>query len=170
MRRYIKNGVVPCRCFWHTYSYICSTNVAKFRTPVSQGQVTRSRQVTSHHKKSSMLVIATTTLKLSAIDICNPYIQNTRLGISISVTHGQVNIATSPNQWDKTEGRLFWTKTIRNTSKYWLSGRIETLNQNIATNDPSSCRRGHFRFMSRKATSSILAITFDRQARAMKTT
>ena len=56
-----------------TSLYIFCTQVVKFQTQVAQGQVTRSRQVTSP-KKVVMLVIDTYTecpiiLKLSVIDI-----------------------------------------------------------------------------------------------------
>ena len=51
-------------------------------------------------------------------------------------------------------------KTIRNTLKHLFTGRLYTLSRNIAANDPSPCRQGHFR--SWKVTSSFLTITFDR--------
>ena len=64
------------------------------------------------------------------------------------------------SQWEKNERRLFWKKTIRNTLKHRVTGRLDTLSRNIATSDPSACRQGHFR--SWKVTSSFSAITFDR--------
>ena len=52
LSRLSKNGGVA-RCFWHTLSYIFSAHVVKISDPsqVTQGEVTRSRQVTSPHKK-----------------------------------------------------------------------------------------------------------------------
>ena len=64
------------------------------------------------------------------------------------------------SQWEKNERRLFWTKTIQNTLKHRLRGRIDTLSRNITTHDPSSCHQGHFR--SWKVTSSLSGITFHR--------
>ena len=54
----------------------------------------------------------------------------------------------------------FLTKTILNTLKHQVTGRLDTLNRKIAINDPSSCRWGHLRCC--KVTSSLLAITCDR--------
>ena len=48
---------------------------------------------------------------------------------------------TSPlgrTQRDKIEKRLFWMKTIINTLKHPVTGKIDTLNRKIATSDPSS--------------------------------
>ena len=58
------------------------------------------------------------------------------------------------------ERSLFSLKTNRNALKHRVTGRLDTLSQNIATSDPSPCRQGHFR--SWKVTSSFSAITFDR--------
>ena len=81
----------------------------------------------------------------------------------ISVTLGQANLSTSPllgiSQWEKIERRLFWTKTIRNTLKHRFTGRLDTMNPNIATSDSSLCCQGHFR--SWKVTSSFSVINFD---------
>ena len=52
------------------------------------------------------------------------------------------------SQWEKIEMLLFWTKTIWNTLKHRFIGRVDTLNRNIATSDPSSCHKvisGHER-------------------------
>ena len=38
-------------------------------------------------------------------------------------------------QWDKIERRLFWTKTILNTLKHRVTGKIDTLNVKIATSE-----------------------------------
>ena len=45
-------------------------------------------------------------------------------------------------QWEKIERRLFETKTILNTLKHRVTGRIDILNKKIATSDHSSCPRG----------------------------
>ena len=63
-------------------------------------------------------------------------------------------------RWEKIEMRLFWAKTLRNALKHLVTGRLDTLNRNIATSDPSSCRQGHVR--SWMVTSGFSAITFDR--------
>ena len=52
--------------------------------------------------------------------------------------------------------------------KYWIIGRLDTLNRKMVASDPSLCPRGHFRTW--KVTNSFSAITFDRQARGRKTT
>ena len=36
------------------------------------------------------------------------------------------------SKWEKIERRLFWTKTIRNALKHWITGRLDTLSRNIA--------------------------------------
>ena len=72
---------------------------------------------------------------------------------------GQFCDLSIKSQWEKIERRFFCTKTIQNTLKHRVTGKLNTLNQNIATGDPSSCRRGRFR--SCKVTSRFLAITFD---------
>ena len=64
------------------------------------------------------------------------------------------------SQWEKFETHLFWTKTIRNAHKRQVTGRLDILNRNIATSNPSSCRHGHFRWW--KVTSSFSAIHFDK--------
>ena len=51
------------------------------------------------------------------------------------------------SQWEKSERRLFWRKTTCNTLKHQITGRLDTLSWNIATNDPWPCRLGHFQFM-----------------------
>ena len=48
------------------------------------------------------------------------------------------------SQWEKNV-RLFCTKTIQNTLKHRVTGRIDFLSRNIVTGDPSSSRQGHFR-------------------------
>ena len=63
-------------------------------------------------------------------------------------------------QWEKIEKRLFWTKTVLNTLKHHVTGKIDTLNWKIATIDPSSWPQGHFR--SWKVADSFSAITFGR--------
>ena len=63
------------------------------------------------------------------------------------------------SQCENIERRIFWTKTIRITFKHRVTGRLDTLNRNIAISDPS-CPRGQFR--SRKVTGNFSAITFDR--------
>ena len=48
------------------------------------------------------------------------------------------------SQWEKNE-RHFFNKTIRNTLKHQITGRLDTLSRNIATSGPSSFRQGHGR-------------------------
>ena len=64
------------------------------------------------------------------------------------------------SQWEKNGRRLFWKKTIGNTLKHRVTGRLDTLCRNIVIDDPSSCGQGHFR--SWRVTSSFSALTFDR--------
>ena len=40
------------------------------------------------------------------------------------------------SQWEKIEGHIFWTKPF-GTLKHRVTGRLDTLNRNIATSDPS---------------------------------
>ena len=137
----------------------------KFRTQVTQGQVTRSRQVTPpHHRKTLNVRHSYTewpiTLKLSAIDI--------RTSIYETISEfwyrwPKVRSILRPLHYKsmgENERRLFCTKTIQNTLKHRITGRIDFLSRNIVTGDPSSSRQGHFR--SCKVTSSFSAITFDR--------
>ena len=60
----------------------------------------------------------------------------------------------------KNERRIFYTKTIQNTRKHRVTGRIDILSRNIVTGDPSPCHQGHFR--SWKVASSFSGISLDR--------
>ena len=125
----------------------------------------RLRQVTSPQKSLNARHSYTEcpiTMKLSAINIRISIYKilswNFHIGDSRS---GQF---CDPSIWYKPMGekwkRLFWTKSMRNTFKHQVTGRLDTLNQTIATSDPSPCCQGHFR--SWKVTGSFSAITFDR--------
>ena len=57
------------------------------------------------------------------------------------------------------KGASFRRKSFE-THKHRITARLDTLSQNIATSDPSSCRQGHFR--SLQVTKSFSAITFDK--------
>ena len=76
----------------------------KFQSQVTQGQVTRSRQVTSPQKNlecSSSLHRMNDHLETFSNWYPYQYLWNVYLGISISVTKGQVNFATSPLKVNK---------------------------------------------------------------------
>ena len=111
---------------WHTCLYIFSAHV-KISDQITQGQVTRSRQVTSLQKSlnaSHSYTECPITLKLSEIDIrtsiykmfiskfwyrwpkVRPILRPWRLIMEwLSII----------SQWKKNERRLFWNKPIRNT-------------------------------------------------------
>ena len=112
----------------------------KFQTQVTQGQVTRSRQVTSPQKSLNARQSYTEwpiALKLPAIDILVP--------VSIKCISRNFDICGPRSghfcdifiisQWKKDERRLFWKKTIRNTLKHRVTGRLDNLSRNIATNE-----------------------------------
>ena len=144
----------------------------KFQTQVTQGQVTRSRQVTSTHKKflnvPQRYTDWTIALKLSAIatsrSIYKLYISEFRYRWpNFDIGDLSVRSILWPLHYKsigKNERRLFWTKTMKNTLKHRIRGGLDTLSRNIATDDPSSCHQGHFR--SWKLTNSFSGITFGR--------
>ena len=121
----------------------------KFQTQATQGQVTRSRQVTSHQKKVWTLVIATPNdwstwnfqrlISLTVSIKC--IVRNLDIGDARSGRFCDLSIT----YLDVIYRRLFWTKIIWNTLKHRVTVELDTLNQNIATSYPSTCRVGHFR-------------------------
>ena len=67
---------------------------------------------------------------------------------------------------EKIERRLFWTKTIRNTLKHWVTGRLDTLHRKFANSDPphvTEVTSGHER------SPAVFGITFDGDKLEMKT-
>ena len=91
----ISNKTVVFRATCTVYIHISLPHMlGKCQTQVAQGQVTRSLQVTSPQKSLKARHSYTKcpiTLKLCEIDICTSI-----YGISIFVTQGQINFATSP--------------------------------------------------------------------------
>ena len=91
-----------------------------------QGQVTRSRQVTSPHKSLNARQSYTDwkiALKLSAIDTRNS-VYKMFVSEFLYWWHkdGQVNFVTFIiSQWEEIEKRLFWSETILNTLKHQIT-------------------------------------------------
>ena len=137
----------------------------KFRTQVTHGQVTRSRQVISLKKKLNVRHSYTEwpiTLQLSAINI-RTRIYETYI-TEFRYRWPKVRSILRPlhySQWEKNERRLFCTKSIQKTLKHWVAGRIDILSRNIVTGDPSSCCQGHFRSWKSPAVFRIY-VTFDK--------
>ena len=113
----------------------------KFQTQVTQGQVTRSRQVTS------------SLVKWPHLNIVIGHLRSCQFCDLSSLHYKSI-------KWEKTENHLFWTKTILNTLKHRATGKIDTLNRKVATSDLPSWPQGHFRLW--KVTGSFSAIPFDR--------
>ena len=145
----------------------------KFQTQVIQGQVTRSRQVTSpqkslnaRHSYTECLI----TLKLPVFDIRTSIYKMHIL--EFWYPWPKVRSILRPLHYNKSIGENemcpFWKKTIWNTLKHRVTGRLDTLSLNIATSDPLPCRQGHFR--SWKVTSSFLSIPFDRNQQSNENT
>ena len=123
----------------------------KFQTQVTQGQVNRSRQVTSPQKSLKARHSYTEwpiTLKLLPIDIRNSIC---KMCISeVWYRWPKVRSVLWPQiigmcQKEKIERSMFWTKPILNTLKRRVTDRIDILNREIATSGPSSWPQGHFR-------------------------
>ena len=139
----------------------------KFQTQVTQGQVTRSRQVASPQKKFECLsnFFWGLTSKMVTANDWSTWNFQQLIFVMVSMKlvsrnfdigdlrSGQFCDLSITSQWEKNERHLFWTKTIRNTFKHQVTCRLNTLSRNIATSDPSSCCQGHFR--SWKVTSSL---------------
>ena len=95
----------------------------KFRTQVTHGQVTRSRQVASPQKNIWMFVIATPNNR-------SPWNFQVLIFVLVSMKHisrnfdigdlrsGQFCGLSIISQWEKNKKRLFWTKTIISTLKH----------------------------------------------------
>ena len=109
-----------CAAVCGTPVFTSFPHIWKFQTQVTQGQVTRSGQVTSPQKKIGMLVIAISndrtpwnfqrliSLKVS-LKCLYP---NFNIG---DLTSGQICDFPIISQWEKNERHLFWTKNIQNT-------------------------------------------------------
>ena len=137
----------------------------KFQTQVTQGQVTRSRQVTSPQKKMKVRHSYTEcpiTLKLPVIDIRTSIykIYLSEFRYPWPKVRSILRPVHNYKSMGKNERRLFWKETIWNTLKHRFTCRIDTLSWNIATSDLSPSRQSHFR--SWNVISSFSAITFDR--------
>ena len=115
----------------------------KFQIRVTQGQVTRSRQVTSSDKKfecSSKLHRLNECLgtfndwySVTVSMKCIP--QNFDMG---GLRSGQFcDLSIISQAMGENWKRLFWTKTILKTVKYRITGRIDILNRKIAISGPS---------------------------------
>ena len=145
-----KKGSTERHRFWHTYLYIASAHIVKIS---DRGHSTSGHQITPSDltsEKVRMLVIATAN---------DRSLRNFQILISVAVSmkcvsrnfgvgnlrSGQFYDLSIASQREKNEGRLLWTKTIRNTLKHRTKGSLDTLSQYIATSNPSSCRQGHFR-------------------------
>ena len=142
----------------------------KFQTQVTQGQVTRSRHVTTPQKKfecSSYYIECPIILNHSAIDLISVKVsikciyRNFNIGDPRS---SQFCVLSIISQWEKSE-RHFERKTFETQHRF--TGILDTLSQNIATSGVSSCRQGHFR--SWRVTSTFSAISFDRDQVVPKT-
>ena len=136
-----------CRCLKNGFGtpvYISLSHILwKFQIQVTQGQVTRSRQVASPQKKFWVLVIASPRpddrplwnfQRLISVTVSIKYLsRNFDIGYPKSGKFCNFSILS---QREKIERRLFWTKTVRNTLKHRFTGRFDTLPRNIATSDP----------------------------------
>ena len=91
----------------------------------------------------------------------NFYVGDLRSGQFCDLTASNLTLTLSIiSQRETIEKHLFWIKTILNTLKRRISGRIGHLNRKITTSDPSSWPQGHFR--PGKVTGSFSAITLDK--------
>ena len=132
---------------YHTFF---SQRLWKFKTQVTQGPVTRSRQMTSHHKKfewSSNYTDWTIALQLSVIDTSNSFHKMMSQNFDIDgLRSGQfcdlsIKYMSMGENWK----RLFWTKPILNTLKHRITGRFPTLNRKISPSTPPHAPRSCFR-------------------------
>ena len=109
---------------WHTCSYIFSAHIVKILDPSHSRSGSTGHFKWPHLRKSLNACHSYTdwpiALKLSTIDI----------------RHSIYKMYVS--QWEIIQRRLFRTKTIQNTLKQRVAGRLDTLNPKIATSDPSS--------------------------------
>ena len=73
----------------------------------------------------------------------------THFSRNFDIRSGQYCDLSIVRQWEKNEKRLFWTKTIRNTLKHRVTGRVDTLGRNISTSDPRHQTPMPFQVISR---------------------